>query len=639
MAIRTGLNLAQKPNERLLLKNKKRNQINLGQNVNFRGAGKLKIRDSYFKDFKNWLIVKNFDKIAGAITATISVVGFGVGGTGLIYDSMVKKSRHKNKHQDHKLEKKAKPEASITSEQVSSSGKSHEKKKGKSHEGEYGHIVPETEFGKTGLLFAKAALAVSGTAGFLTGVALRVPLMSAGEVIGNLLAAPIITTPAGYGLMSIGMATLLSGRALENNISLKLNDATLSHKKGLDKVKYIFQNIGAGLNDTAKTIGFVGSQAANLLSRTKGVRDEAKHFFKNKFFKIRSSTITMTQKVLANGETVVESGIKTHSYRLHTCAGLLAIGGALLAIEDLLERVGVIKGDKARKACFNVAKAGQYADNIGLVTYGLERAVKGAPILGIPVVLSGATALSGAHKVDKDEGKGIIWAALSFFFLLLALERGIESGVAIKARKKLKDMPIPMKEEFSDFAKTFEIDLSKIGKLTKKQLDNILKLVGGQEKAWINFKQFFKRMKHDKAEKEMAKIFDKAAKEATEALENDPNKLLSEVPRLVKVLKEKILAGSYNHNFSVEDLIQKLQKEGFSNEFISHIMQKGVIKIGGEVPDIGAVLSSIHKQNAEQFGKNYILKLDEIINNPASANFVKEAARKAKLDFAKLLEK
>ncbi len=673
-------------------------------------GGDLAFRKNYFNEFKNSVFVQKFDSIFGAVTAGMAVVGFAIGGPGLIYDSMVKKARAKNngtkqnvnpQNQTAKIENKVESgnvnQGAIvktsnandlynknafdlsarleqmkknsaasnlnvsdstsallnqTKKKVSTTGNDKTKENKKDKKTEYGYIEPETKFGKIGLACAKVGLIVSGTAGMLTAISLRVPLMAAGEFVGNVVSAPIINTPIGYGLMSIGMSTLLSGRAFENDPLKKINDTRFANKSALGKVGYIMTNMGEAIKETCVSMGEVCKKTAQLLSTKQESRKEARHFFKHYFFNIKSSTITLKQNIHANGKCAVETVVKSHPYRLHAFAGILAASGLLLIGEGILEKVGILKNKKAedaRKACFNAAKAGQYADNIGLSLYGMERISKGAPIFGIPVLASGLTALTGAHKVDEDSGKGIIWAALAFFFTLLTLERGVESIEARRIRskllKELKKNGKAFEAQSKNFARMFDIDFSRIKKdgkevLDKKDLKNILWACNDQEKKPLEFTKFFHGEDSPKA-KQAKEGMDRKVEEAKKALVNSNKPVLREIPKFLDAMKE-ILGGHYNPDINEQWIVGQLKAKGLSDEFIGYVKQKGVIKIpstarpGKELPEI---LEGVHRQNAEKFGKNYDDELSRVIADKETPSWAVDSAKAAKTKFAEKLKK
>lgn len=687
--VKNRLNLSQNQNNSKSVIKKKDSKSNYGQNINFCGAAvkprEFALRQDYFKKLKNWVICQSWIPITGFITALMSVIGFGVGGIGLIYDSMVKKNRAKDGKQEENTQEKGVlmppvipvmglNDASSASElrpsslssylqqvnesikqscnnAVSFTGKNSvekkddkkrtektdkkgaEKDKPKSSEGEYGHIVPVTKLGKTGLTFAKIAITVSGTAGFLTGLALNVPLMSLGEVIGNVLAAPIITSPAGFGLMTVGIAFLLIGRAFENNPALKFNPAIFANKNLLGKVTYTANNILEGLKETGKSWGNLGKNIGGLFKSS--TRGDSKNYF-NEFVSLNSSTMSFTQKVLANGKDIVESGLKSNSSRLHTFAGIMAVTGLVLVVEDLLERVGIIKTDKPRKVCFNIAKIGQYADNIGLGAYGAERAAKFGAILGAPVMASAAIALTGAHKVDEDEGKGRIWAALSFFFMLLAIERGIETLHAFKSRRVLKAKPVL--KEAAEFIRMIDVNLSGLTGMNGKNKKQLLNLFRNRETAWLQIKYYLTKPL-EKADELIKTFLDEKQFKAIKDFTNDDDKLLKQIPPLKQKIEEILSGVHVNKKLTKDEIIKQLEDEGcFTPELIEYLKKPGVITIKGKDEELPEILSSIHKANVKKFGENYLDYLKEITADTSSSpDFAKDAANNARKKFRKEL--
>lgn len=595
--VQNSLNLLPATNSLLLFKNKSDSKPDYRKRVNFCRAETITLKKSFFKDIKKRVIVKDFDKLFGALTAWFAVAGFTTGGIGLIVEAADRKAKNKSKTRDLSA-------TTLKNDNTAKKGK-------ETRKGGYGYIIPQTRLGKLGVAVAQITLVVSGSAGILTGLALRVPLMCAGEIVANVLSAPVTNTPLGMGLTCLGLLMIVGGRALENRPDLKLNTIALANQNGpVGKIKYVIKNMGTCLNEIRKTIKYVLSQTVNLASSDKGAKKEAQHFFKNNFLRIRSSTVTIKQNVLANGQAIAESGLKTHPYRLHVFAGIAGVSGAILIAEYLLEKIGVIKGEKARKICFNIAKSGQYANNTSAVIYGFERSAKGTPLLGVPAMFSGFIALAKIHKINEDEGKGALWLATASFFVLIAIERTIEALLAFKAGKNLKIKP--MMDEFSDFAKLFEIDFSKAAAhLTKKQLDNIRKVVGGQEKAMLHIKELFSKKAGAKAAGKMAEEVEQAIRE----LESEKNSILNKIPEFMKASKE-ILTGPYKPDFNEMNLVEELEKRNFPHDFIDYVRKnlKITCKIT-EPQDLQNLMGSIHNKNNSYFGENYLPSLSKIINN------------------------
>lgn len=678
MIIKNNLNLASKYNDELL--NKKHKQNN-AQKVNF-GAEYLKISDNYFKNLRNKFIIKENNKVAGFVTAAVSVGGLSVGGLGLMYDYFYKQGRRKanadSKHggkeltpsavQTEEAKSEAKEELNTqaspdtnfkgistnkpsfmqqlkdkTKNEDSVSFKKQEKtEKPQAKEEEFGHFEPETEFGKLGLNLAKVSLAVSGTAGFFTGLASKVPLMCVGEVIANLVAFPIINTPIGYAIMNLGLGVLFLGRAYDSDPVHKANYAVLFSKKPMDGLKYLANNTWGCVKDTVDSTKHLGKQMFNLFSSNKQVKDDAKNFFGSKIFRIKSSTVTVGQEINAGGVvTAVKKGLKGNNYGLKLAAMILAVGGAGVATADILKKLGVVKDDKLKKASFRVAETGQVVDNLtGLVTYGLDRCYKGNPVAGIPTVISGVTMMCGAPNADNDLGKGLTWFGLSFFFLFLAVERFSEMCQAIRGRANIKNGFIKdgikfekgFIEEATAVARQFEIDFSKF--LPKKYLNYLRKLMGeGQcENTFVTIAKMFKSKGKDGKLNMLGKFvkkYEDSIKEdvkmaegvfRSNATDDDKlNKILCKVPDFLKFL-EKELSGPYDPTHNTEWLIKEIKAADFPEEFCNIINRDG---------GHAELVKSNILANAKNSGKYYKPVLEEMLSNAKTPEYVKEEIRYA----------
>lgn len=505
--------------------------------------------------------------------------------------------------------------------------------KKQSHEGEFAHFEPVTEFGKMGLNLAKTALVVSGFAGFFTGIALHIPLMSLGEVVANLLAAPIINTGAGYAVMSAGLGLLFLGRAYDGNPVHRANYSIMATKSWPGRAKYIADNMWGCIKDTGKSTIIFGKHLFSLFSPNKQVRKEARHFLRDKVLRVKSSTLTVGQEINAAGMSTVKKGLKSHPYRLQVAAMVLALGGVGVLTADVLRALGITKDDKLKKATFRVAETGQVLDNLGLITYGLERCYKGNPA-GFPTIISGATMMWGAPNADNDFGKGLTWFGLSFFFLFLALERLSELCQAFSKRKALKANPKKMIEEATAIIRQFEIDFSKF--LPKKYLNYLRKLMGNSESEniFVTIAKMFKPEgkngklnmfgkfveKHEKSLKEDADI-------AAEAFKVADDKRLHKIPEFLQFL-EKELSGEFDPKNGREVLIEKARKAGFAEDYID-----SVISISGNPEEVA--ISNMCADIKAGGWKNY--NPEKLLSS--SLEYVRNAARYVLDNAEKLLGK
>lgn len=694
MIIKNNLNLVSKSNNGLLDKKHKKNNT---QKVNF--GAQVKLRDDYFNKFRNNFVIKYFDKVTGFFAAVASVVGFFVGGLALMIDYYVKKTQGKIKSGDKKLKEKKSPspanqagqteskvqtgpaevkihtestasekvntqtspiansegttvnkysflqklkdEAKQNYESVSSKGsvsfgKQERTEKKQSHESEFAHFEPVTEFGKMGLGLAKAALVVSGFAGFFAGTALHVPLMSLGEVVANLLAAPLINTGLGYAIMSLGLALLFLGRGYDGDPLHRANYSIMSTKGWLGGGKYIADNIMGCLKDTVDSTKVFGKHIANLFSSNKQAREEAKHFFGTKVLRIKSSTAIFGQEINAAGQTTVTRGLKSYPYRFQVAAAVLTLGGLGVVTADILRALGITKNDKLKKATFRIAETGQVLDNLGLVAYGRERCLKGNKVAGYPTIMSGFTMMLGAPNADNDFGKGLTWFGLSFFFLFLAIERLGELCMAFKERRGLKAGGANrMIEEARAIAKQFEIDLSRF--LPKEYLDYFRQLIGeSQESTFVTISKIFAsdskpNSRFTKCVENHKKALTKATANAIKAFEEAKDKRLTRIPEFLKYI-EDLLKNPYDPKFTEKELIETIIASGrnFPEEYYANIICKQ-----GNAKEI--IISNIC-DNAKNSGwKNYKDTIIKLCSD--TEQYIKDAAQYVLDNAEKLLGK
>jgi hypothetical protein len=662
----------------------------------FKGGFTIPVREGYTKGFWNSPYATHWTDVLGLATSAISIVGYAVGGPGLIYESHVRAKNEKAKKAGNSpapasvgLDRNAKPAFSSYSSyenSISTSvpnlleqlikgnpgnnapnpllpllpdairsykeglnrglNKQDGNKKGKSgkagYDEGYGFIEPQTTFGKVGLVFSKAAIAVSGSAGFLTGLAMKIPLMAAGEVVGNLLAAPIVTTPLGYGLLSIGMGALFAGRAFDHNPKFMLNQVKYDNETAMGKVKYVAQNMGACIAETGRTIGEVGAKTAGLFSRTKEVRKDARNFFKFDFVGLNKSRITLTEEIFSNAKTIGKVGMKSPTHAMQLSGGILIASGIAMIGEYALERLGIIKNktaEKARKGAFTFAKSGQFADNLGLIQYGLARSVQGAPILGVPVVLSGAIATSGASKVDEDSGKGKIWLALAFFFGLLGLERLIGTGNAFRDRNKLLKGATKaaakseqfMKAATSSVGRIVSVNITKIDGITGKDLGNVAHVAGGRDNAWLEIVKFFNK-RHAVKVRQNIRAKGKAAEEY---LAQSSNTVLRDTKKLTKAmpqaLEETYTVGGFNKDKFVGNLEKWTDKNGdkLHKDTIEFLRKDGIVKVDTELekePDVVNTLVGLIGSDAKVSGKHLVPILEATSKDTMASSYAAKAA-------------
>lgn len=566
------------------------------KNYNPAFQAELKLKPN--KSLSNfWDIKRNLPGLNNTfsfIVCATSVIGFGVGGPALMYDHYYKKNHPKEKQDNKQME--------------------------------YGHFEPATKFGKIGLRMNQMALVVSGMGGATTGFAVGIPLMAVGEFIGNIVAAPLINTPIGYGLMNIGLAAIFGGRAFDTDPSHQAKMALFLSKKGFGaKTSYVLHNMGQCIADAAKASGHSLHSLVNLLNPAKEKRQAAIDFFRYKVIRVRSSAMRIVQSVNSEGMiTNVESKYKSHPQVLLIASSILALGAVAVITTDVLKRMGIIKSDKAAKASFGVAKVGQVFDNYGIVGYGMQRCYMGNKIAGIPTVVSGATMIAGAPNADNDFGKGLTWFGLAWFFLFLAAERG--QGFAGFLRELAGHRKGNLINEASVFARQFEVDLSKV--VPKKHLKNFRNIM--EEKTEDSYVAIRRALwgDDDRKVKEYEQKQTALKIEARKALTADSEETIKRIPEFVDFLKQTLSEGRYNPNHNV-DWLKKQILQRFPNQpqFADSIISK-------EVTQEAAIRQAIYS-NMLKSGKNYKAELDRLIasNDPV----VKEVATSCRKDYEKLL--
>lgn len=554
--------------------------------------------------------LNNYFSLAACL---ISVIGFGVGGPALIYDYNYKKH-----HPQEGADKKPL---------------------------EYGHFESATKIGKIGLRMNQMALTVSGFAGATGGLALGVPLQAAGEFIGNVVAAPVINTPIGYGLLNIGLAAIFGARAFDTDPSHKAKMALFMSKKGAwDKTKYVLHNMGQCMVGAANSSTELAKNAFHLCSFDKVKRSKAWDFFTKQLFSIRSSTLNFVQEIDAHGNVKVATKLKSNPHVLLLASSLLALAGVFVIGVDLLKKAGVIKSDKPTKAGFVAGKTGQIFDNYGITSYGMDRFYKGNKVAGIATVVSGATMMAGAPNADNDFGKGLTWFGLSAFFLFMAAERFQGAAAARKGVKAVNEYlkaaanhasqqeleAIMQKHEgmfdhASAFVRQFEIDLSHVYPRKGKYLNRLRESLGDKdEDTWTTIKKTFFDRDGKKAQ-ECKDAKDKMQKDAVAALKADGDPRIKRIPEFIDFVNGK-LAGQYNPKYGVEQLKADIRKEfpGFEETIV-------VRQVNHEDAIREAIYSNIMKS-----GRNYKPELEQLAQSQDPV--VRDVAAKCKQDYQQLLE-
>lgn len=544
--------------------------------------------------------------VLGLVTALTSAAGFGLGGAGLNYDHYYKKS-----HGIKDGKPKNDPNSISIQDFVSSLGKPDQKLKlkfavdeGKENKEETGYIDPVSEFGKFGMKAAKIGIFFSGVAGVFNGIAMRVPLMSVGEGL-NIAASPIVNTPTGFGLFNIALATVFAGRALENNPALKLNQEVLASKSGLTaKAGYVLDNMGNCLKEVMNSSKEVIVQFGNLFKADEA--KAAKTFFRDCIFDVKSSTMTFSEKILADGSTVIERGMKSYPYRMHLASVILATGGAMLLATGLLKKIGILKDknlDSATKTSFKVAEVGGCLDNIGLSYAGAEKVFQGNVGAGLALGISGLGILSGTPNAEKDDGRGRQWLGTAFLFGAFVIERFHELVKTMEDVAKYK----PGKEvsESAQLIRQWEVHLPNIfgKKFVNKHYKEITALSNPEKYAEV-----IKSMlaSEDGEVREFARFME------TAKAFFDQDKFRKFIPN------DKVTNDVLNElrEFIAQAGIKGKDNVDVAKEF--KILSEG---------DLGEIIKSVIAENVRVAGKKYREVLEQIGNNGSLATAITKEAK------------
>ena len=454
------------------------NNLNAKQ-VSFGNAGFVsKIAEKKLTPSSEFIKSRKFPymETIALVTAAVSTIGFSFGGIGLIYDCIYGKSKG-NKH--NKEGENTSPLIANTKnnefENIQNIYKKiHVTEVKDPKKDEIGYIEPDTKVGKIGLMFSKIGVGFSGIAGIFNGIAMKIPLMSAGEAA-NVAASPIINTAMGSGLLDIGLAAIFAGRALENDPALKLNPVIMASKQGLDKVKYVVNNMWGCAKEVSNSAKAVFGNTFNLFVPSK--RKNAINFLKDNILAVRPTTVQFSEKILADGTKVIEKGLKSPPHRMHTASLILAIGGAIKVVSSLFNN------KTGQKAGFRVSEVGGGMDNIGLSMYGLERTMLGNPLAGIPLAVSGATILAGQPTVDKKEGRSLMWLGCGALFLTFFFDRHKDLRKAFNEAKKLKNGELV--DQSAQLIRTWTVPLTSVMERShlKPHLSNLGKAIGAESKS------------------------------------------------------------------------------------------------------------------------------------------------------------
>lgn len=553
-------------------------------------------------------VIKNWDKWLGLATALTSTVGFAVGGVALMYDDIYKKSKNKKEHAKTKNNPQVETNNAAAQKDKTASAVSFKgNKTNETHKKEeMGHITPETTFGKIGLAFAKVGIAFSGIAGIFNGIAMKLPLMAFGEGV-NVAASPIINTPAGFGLFSMGLAGVFAGRALENNPALKLNTAVLASKTLNEKVKYLASNTWMTIKELGKSTKTTFTHLFNLVNPAK--TKAAARFFRDKIIAVRSSTLQFNESILADGTKIVKTAVKSHPYRMHTASVILAVGGAILTTASF------IKNKLGQKTGFKTSEVGGALDNIGLTYSGLEKIKMGSKASGAALAVSGATILAGTPQAETERGRALQWIGCGLLFTAFVFERKHDLTKALAAMKNIKETGLA--KESSQLIRQWEIDLPDAipKKVIKKHLDNIMKIsrAGNGENEAIE------------------------AKKALADMKADPK--VAQVAELIEWMEGKFSEGKFKP--STFKTPQTQEGSDIAAQLVTDLKQSGIntklaesVKFVSEGTEKDVVNAAI-SDNIRMFGANYKPELEKMLLDKTNSTAVVDEADAALKNYNK----
>jgi hypothetical protein len=461
------------------------------------------------------------------LTAMVSSIGFGVGGTGLMYDHFAKKGKKENKNAHHNRFNDEVYKAFVKLNDAL------DKIEGNHHEG-VKDIEPETPFGKLGMKFAKIGIAFSGIAGFFNGISMKLPLMSFGEGM-NVVASPIINKPEGLGIFSIGLATVFASRALENDPQLKLNENVLKTKQGiLAKAGYVAENMLGSVKEVGKSAKVVISNIGKLFTSERAV---AADFFKWEMFAVKPSKMMVYESISDKGISYLKTSMKSSPYLMHTASAILAVGGVLLTVGSLF------KQPKVQKTGLITSEVGGSLDNLSLSKWGLEKYAladsASAKTAGALLAASGVTILSGQPNVEKDYGRALQWLGCALLFAVFVVERKHELGNAIKSLGKMKKTGL--KTENTGIIRQFEIDLQKMFKgMNTTQKNNVIKVLQDFDLGDMNkMPSLIAKIDNPELQRNVQESIDSGASERLEKLLNEMLKNLKDTKSAKALIDEQ----------------------------------------------------------------------------------------------------
>jgi len=400
--------------------------------------------------------------ILSFITAFTGFTGFSIGGAGLLYDFLNDIRTKKGKipvpvdslldKNDVFTEFKAKIKTNTIKNQ---------------HKAGVNTVTPNTEFGKIGLQFAKAANGISAAAGVFNGLSMRLPLISVGELI-NIGASPVLETPFGTGLFGIALASIYAGRALDLDPSLKLDPIKFNSCPTIGKKAFcVYENIINSIKEVLKSSKLFYKNFIGLFTSD---RKNSINFFTSNLFSVKPKQLLLQEFVNKEGKTVLKVAFKNNPYLMHLASLILATGGGILAISSILN---FPVGQKIGLRTFNV---GNMFDNMSLMRWGMQKSVMSRTaaekVSGKMCEIAGGGILASQPGIDATWGRGIQFVGIAALMASFAFDR---THNVIRLFKNSST-----KEELISLVRQWELDLTKIfpdKKSFKENIDSIMKSV------------------------------------------------------------------------------------------------------------------------------------------------------------------
>jgi len=437
-------------------------------------------------------------------------------------------------------------------------------------------LVPQSKFGEIALSFAKVGVGLSGLAGIMNGIAMKLPLIAVGEsaVLG---AAPNIQKNYGLGLFHIGLAGIFAGRALEMDTGKRLNMNVMKTKKGFDKVKYVLKNIG----DTVKTIGQSNTKLLKNFGKLFTNWKEGAAFFKQEFFNVTPRKIIVTEMMTQSGKSFVRVGMKSSPYLMHFASTILALGGLTLTIGSF------IKNNLLQRLGFAGCVTGGSMDNFGLVKLGLDKFSSGEKLPGGLLVAAGLGIFSGQHGMDEKFWRGAMWASTGVLFAVFMVERFKEFRKLLFRMRNKHDVINKIDwakkgwEEATQMVRQFELNPSHWVK-TKEDIKLVNNVINK------NYDGFFGHFNDAVKFKEGIK-----GKKGEEGLD-DLRKIQPEVVQALETIMNKLHAKQFQTDSKA--VLEGLTRDLKDNHFqLTQIMGEGVNKEN--------VIKELKETNVHIFGK------------------------------------